>query len=60
MCLNSIKLIFNDDMIDMHSKVQGFGLILRKIATIWFLSLKLLILCEFELLIKSFIEANSK
>ena len=54
------QLIFAEGVADVHSMVQGFGLTMEGRALLWFQTLKLSVLYDFETLIKRFIEAYSK
>ena len=54
------QVLFAEDVDDVHTMVQGFGLTLEGKALSWFQSLSNSILYDFEVLIIAFIKENTK
>ena len=54
------QLIFAEGIMDVHTKVHGFGLTLSESALSWFQTLKSNVLYDFDILVRWFIEAHTK
>ena len=54
------QVLYAEDVEEMHTMVQGFGLSLEGRALRWFQSLSNAILYDFEVLVEAFIKENTK
>ena len=54
------QVLYAEDVEDMHTMVQGFGLTLEGKALRWFQSLSNATLVDFEILVEAFIKENTK
>ena len=54
------QVLYAEDVEDMHTMVQGFGLTLEGKALRWFQSLSNATLYDFEILVEAFIKENTK
>ena len=54
------QVLFAEDVDDVHTMVQGFGLTLECKELSWFYSLSNSVLYDFEVLINAFIKENTK
>ena len=54
------QVLYAEEVDDVHTMVQGFGLTLKGKELSWFQSLSNAILYDFEILIDAFIKENTK